>query len=59
MFSAFSPHAPRVSLVMSCRCQRLVIPALDAFKPDLILVSSGFDASYVDPLARMMVSSQV
>ena len=24
----------------------------------MIFVSSGFDASYVDPLARMMVSSQ-
>jgi len=38
--------------------ERVVMPALYAFKPDLILVSSGFDASYVDPLARMMLSSE-
>ena len=30
--------------------ERVVIPALDRFRPDLILVSSGFDASYADPL---------
>lgn len=36
---------------------RVVIPALDAFGPDLILVSSGFDASYLDPLSAMMASS--
>ncbi|MCB1379978.1 MAG: class II histone deacetylase [Alphaproteobacteria bacterium] len=37
--------------------RRVVIPALQAFKPDLIVVPSGFDASGVDPLGRMMVSS--
>ncbi|KAF0173051.1 MAG: histone deacetylase superfamily protein [Rhodobacteraceae bacterium] len=36
----------------------LVIPALRAFKPDLIVVASGFDASCVDPLARMMATSE-
>ena len=34
---------------------QVVIPALHAFQPDLILVSSGFDASYADPLGSMMV----
>ncbi len=37
--------------------KRVVIPALHRFKPELIVVPSGFDASGVDPLGRMMVSS--
>lgn len=37
--------------------QNIVVPALDRFKPDLILVSSGFDASFQDPLASMMLCS--
>lgn len=37
--------------------KRLVIPALERFQPDIIFVSSGFDASYADPLASMMLSS--
>ena len=32
----------------------LVLPALAAFKPDLIVVASGLDANGVDPLARML-----
>ena len=35
----------------------VVIPALKRFKPHLILVSSGFDANYMDPLAAMALSS--
>ena len=37
---------------------RVVIPALHRFKPDIIFVSSGFDASYADPLAAMILSSE-
>jgi acetoin utilization deacetylase AcuC-like enzyme len=37
--------------------ERVVIPALQRFKPELIVVPSGFDASGVDPLGRQMVSS--
>jgi acetoin utilization deacetylase AcuC-like enzyme len=37
--------------------RRVVIPALARYKPELIVVPSGFDASGVDPLGRMMVSS--
>ncbi len=36
----------------------LVTPALRAFKPDLIVVASGYDASCVDPLARMQATSE-
>jgi acetoin utilization deacetylase AcuC-like enzyme len=37
--------------------ERVVIPALKRFKPELIVVPSGFDGSGVDPLGRQMVSS--
>lgn len=33
----------------------IVVPALDAFRPDLILVSSGFDAAAFDTLGRMQL----
>ncbi|WP_061170586.1 class II histone deacetylase [Caballeronia hypogeia] len=38
--------------------ERIVLPALATFKPDLIVVASGLDASSVDPLARMMLHSE-
>ena len=37
--------------------KRLVIPSIEGFKPDLILVACGFDASGVDPLSRMLCGS--
>jgi acetoin utilization deacetylase AcuC-like enzyme len=30
-----------------------ILPALDNFRPDLIVVSAGFDAHYLDPLAQI------
>jgi acetoin utilization deacetylase AcuC-like enzyme len=35
-----------------------VIPALNAYRPDLIVVPSGCDASGADPLGRMMLHSE-
>ena len=35
----------------------VVMPALRRFRPDLIVVASGFDASNADPLAAMMLTS--
>jgi acetoin utilization deacetylase AcuC-like enzyme len=32
-----------------------VLPALDAFRPDLLLISAGFDAHRSDPLAQLML----
>jgi acetoin utilization deacetylase AcuC-like enzyme len=32
-----------------------VLPALDAFGPDLVLISAGFDAHQADPLAQLML----
>ncbi|MEM6986424.1 MAG: hypothetical protein AAF499_07770 [Pseudomonadota bacterium] len=37
--------------------QRVVEPALRRFRPELIVVSCGFDASAMDPLGHMMLSS--
>lgn len=37
--------------------ERVVIPALRKFKPELIVVASGFDAGAIDPLGRMMLHS--
>ncbi len=37
--------------------ERVVIPALEAFRPDFIIVPSGFDAGAMDPLGRMMMHS--
>jgi acetoin utilization deacetylase AcuC-like enzyme len=36
--------------------ERIVVPVLHAFEPHLLLVSAGFDAHELDPLARMRVS---
>lgn len=36
---------------------RVVIPALERFKPEFIVVSSGFDGSAMDPLGRNMATS--
>ncbi|MEM9532591.1 MAG: class II histone deacetylase [Pseudomonadota bacterium] len=38
--------------------EQLVLPALAAHKPDLIVVASGLDANPVDPLARQLVHSE-
>jgi acetoin utilization deacetylase AcuC-like enzyme len=37
--------------------EQVVIPALYRYKPDLIVIPSGFDASAADPLGRMMLHS--
>ncbi|GLC46063.1 hypothetical protein PLESTM_001821300 [Pleodorina starrii] len=37
---------------------RLVLPALETFRPQLLLVSAGYDASYMDNLAAMILSSE-
>lgn len=38
--------------------ERLVVPKLRKFQPDLVIVACGFDASGVDPLARMLCTSE-
>lgn len=38
--------------------ERLVLPALEAFQPDLIIVACGYDACAKDPLGKMLLNSQ-
>ena len=35
-----------------------MLPALDAYAPDLLVIASGLDASAVDPLSRMLLHSE-
>jgi acetoin utilization deacetylase AcuC-like enzyme len=44
------PHAPRE--LWRRRFEDRLLPALDAFAPDLVLISAGFDAHRRDPLAH-------
>ncbi|TBU98539.1 class II histone deacetylase [Stutzerimonas kirkiae] len=38
--------------------RRLVLPRLEAFRPQLIIIACGYDANAVDPLARMQLHSE-
>ena len=38
--------------------EQVVVPALDAFAPDFLLISSGQDAAASDPLGRMSVTAE-
>jgi acetoin utilization deacetylase AcuC-like enzyme len=35
--------------------ERVMLPALDAFAPELVMISAGFDAHKSDPLAQLML----
>lgn len=37
---------------------RLVLPALARFRPDMIVVACGYDASAIDPLGRMLATAE-
>ena len=37
--------------------ERIVIPAIERFEPEMIIVACGLDANALDPLARMQLSS--
>jgi len=38
--------------------ERLILPRLREFQPDIIIIACGFDASAIDPLARMLATSE-
>jgi acetoin utilization deacetylase AcuC-like enzyme len=38
--------------------EHIVQPALQRFKPDLIVVACGYDAAAIDPLSRMLATAQ-
>ena len=50
---AFSGDDDLISLV-----QDKLIPAMFKFKPDLVIISAGFDAHQDDPLANLMASAE-
>lgn len=37
--------------------ERVILPALDEYRPELVILSAGFDASARDPLAEMSLSA--
>jgi acetoin utilization deacetylase AcuC-like enzyme len=37
--------------------ERVILPALEEYAPDLVIISAGFDASARDPLAEMALSA--
>nr|WP_174505307.1 class II histone deacetylase [Acinetobacter sp. Marseille-Q1620] len=37
--------------------EQIVIPALEQFEPEMIIVASGYDANALDPLARLLLHS--
>lgn len=38
--------------------ERVAVPAIENFRPELVVIASGLDASMMDPLAMMMVTSE-
>lgn len=38
--------------------QRIVLPALHRFRPEVIVVACGYDAAAVDPLGRMLATAE-
>lgn len=38
--------------------ERIVLPALNRYRPDAIVVACGYDASGIDPLSRTLASSE-
>ncbi len=38
--------------------ERILLPALEAYRPDLLLISAGFDAHERDPLSSMRLSTE-
>ncbi|MDR7434949.1 MAG: histone deacetylase [Armatimonadota bacterium] len=38
--------------------EEVILPLGDAFKPQLVLISAGYDSHYRDPLGRMLVTAE-
>jgi acetoin utilization deacetylase AcuC-like enzyme len=53
------PYPPRAGdLARMTALERAVLPALEKFQPNIILVSAGFDAHWRDPLGHQLASAQ-
>jgi acetoin utilization deacetylase AcuC-like enzyme len=53
------PYPPRAGdLARMTALEEAVLPALEKFRPNIILVSAGFDAHWRDPLGHQLASAQ-
>jgi len=50
----FEPYAPAEEVIDAYRTR--LVPAMEKFKPELVLVSAGFDSRREDPLGRFMLT---
>jgi acetoin utilization deacetylase AcuC-like enzyme len=50
-------HPGSGSAAFRAACERIVLPAIDAFAPELVLISAGFDAHRLDPLANLALET--
>ncbi|MGH8122321.1 MAG: histone deacetylase family protein [Rudaea sp.] len=39
-------------------CRNIVLPAVERFQPQLVMISAGFDAHYLDPLANLNLDAE-
>jgi acetoin utilization deacetylase AcuC-like enzyme len=39
-------------------CRTIVLPAVERFRPQLVMISAGFDAHYLDPLANLNLDAE-
>jgi len=39
-------------------CREIVLPAVERFRPQLVMISAGFDAHYLDPLANLNLGTE-
>ncbi|HEY8010856.1 MAG TPA: histone deacetylase family protein [Rudaea sp.] len=39
-------------------CRDIVLPAVERFQPQLVMISAGFDAHYLDPLANLNLDAE-
>jgi acetoin utilization deacetylase AcuC-like enzyme len=46
------------SAVFRDACRAIVLPAVERFKPQLVMISAGFDAHYLDPLANVNLGAE-
>ena len=55
----YAPLSPRTGSDLFREAFRArVLPAVDNFSPDLIIISAGFDAHHRDPLAEMYLTEE-
>ena len=46
------------SFVFREACRDIILPALHRFRPQLVMISAGFDAHYLDPLANLNLDAE-